>query len=81
MKRYYCTATWHDFPEGGSFGTVVQADSYANAELACKQEMAETYAADIDEDPDQVFDEYKHSWHMIDCFDVDDFIKRNSNDA
>lgn len=75
MKRYYCTAVWHDFPEGGSFGTIVQAENYAAAEHACMIEMAESYAAEIDEDPQLVFQGYSDSWTIIDCFDLDEFIE------
>jgi hypothetical protein len=75
VKRYYVTATWHDFPEGGSFGTIVQAENYAAAEHACMLEMAQSYASEIDEDPTLVFDGYSDSWTIIDCFDVDEFIE------
>lgn len=76
MTRFYVTMTWHDWPEGGSYGTIVEAESYAEAEHLCHVEMAQSYAADIDGDPSVVLQEYSNNWHVVDCFDLDDFINR-----
>jgi hypothetical protein len=27
MKRFYVTMTWEDWPEGGSFGHIVEAET------------------------------------------------------
>jgi hypothetical protein len=65
LKRFYVSMTWEDWPEGGSYGTVVQALGHAAAESACKIEMADLRSEeDIDSD----------SWHLVDCFDLDEFI-------
>jgi hypothetical protein len=83
MTKYYVTMTWHDWPEGGSFGTVVEAQSYADAETLCREEMASTYAADNDADDyhlskEEVIAGYSHEWHLVDCLDLEEFIKQHS---
>jgi hypothetical protein len=83
MTIYYVTMTWHDWPEGGSFGTVVEAQSYADAETLCRDEMASTYAADNDADDyhlskEEVIEGYSHDWHLVDCFDLEEFIKQHA---
>lgn len=78
-RRYYVTKTWHDFPEGGSFGTVVEADSPEQAQQFCNNEMAATYAdsyLDVGDGLD-VAAEHGGDWHTIDCFDLDAFIERH----
>lgn len=40
MTRFYVTMTWDNFPKGGIYGIIVEADSPAQAEELCKQEMA-----------------------------------------
>lgn len=51
MPKFYVTMTWHDFPEGGSYGNTVTADSYEDAEELIKLEMAETMADPDDDIP------------------------------
>ncbi len=79
-KRFYVTMTWHDWPEGGSYGTVVEAKDYAEAEDLCRAEMREAYADEVGEDfDDDYLDERDANWHLVDCFDLDEFIKNHSN--
>jgi hypothetical protein len=112
MTKFYVTMTWDDWPNGGSYGTVVNAKDHVEAEQLCKLEMAASRAeerelcwhcgddtdggdgfdglcpscADISEDQEleatdaavqRVFAEYADEWYLVDCFDVDEFIKRN----
>lgn len=42
MKRFYVTMTWDDFPEGGSFGDVIEAETHEQAEAFCRRHMAAT---------------------------------------
>lgn len=72
-EKFYVTLTWHDWPEGGSYGTVVEAKDYETAEQMARDEMAATYSQEIDHHVDP--NDYK--WHLVDCFKVDDFIKRH----
>ena len=82
MKRFYVTMTWDDFPEGGSYGTVVEAETPDEAEGACRQEMAESYAEHDDEHNAAYYLEtYGDDWHLIDCFDLDEFIARHKRPA
>jgi hypothetical protein len=75
-KRFYVTMTWHDWPEGGSYGTVVEAASFDEAEQLCRAEMAQHYVDDDpDNTPDRILAEFDHQWHLVDCFDLDEFIK------
>lgn len=80
-KRFYVTMTWDNWPEGGSFGTVVEASDQAEAEDLCRQEMAAHRAeesADEGEDADYYLSAYGGEWHVVDCFLLDDFIARHS---
>jgi hypothetical protein len=70
-KRFYVTMTWHDWPEGGSYGTVVEARDHAEAVSLCEQEMAASYGEAIDEKVDP----HDYDWHLVDCFDLDEFIE------
>jgi hypothetical protein len=74
MTRFYVTMTWHDWPEGGSYGTVVTASNYIEAEALCRAEMAECYGEAIDEKVDPS----DYDWHVVDCFNLDDFIKKHT---
>lgn len=86
MPRYYVTKTWHDFPEGGSFGTVVEADSHMEAEAECEAEMAasemDSSYGDDDRPDEEILAEimasYSDEWVTIDCFDLDEFIKEHT---
>lgn len=99
LQRYYVTMTWDDWPEGGSYGTVVEATSYQEAEEKCRDEMSVSRSEDSDFDPEQWKPEdgeepmdpsemedspewylanYGSSWHVVDCFLLDDFIARHS---
>lgn len=72
--RFYVTLTWDDFPEGGSYGTVVHAADHHMAEALARQEMAD-HRADPDRTADEIFAAYHDEWHLIDCFDLDEFIE------
>ncbi len=47
MTRFTVTMTWDDFPEGGSYGTTIEAESHEEAERLVRQEMAENRAGDF----------------------------------
>lgn len=72
MKRFYVTMTWHDFPEGGSFGTVVEARDHNHAEELCREEMAAALSDECGEHEDV---RSSMDWYLIDCFDLDEFIE------
>lgn len=79
--RYYVTATWDDWPEGGSYGTVVEAASVEEAEALCRQEMAESRVEpgdDDDYDAEFYLATYGEDWEVVDCFPLDEFIARHS---
>lgn len=44
-QKFYVTLTWHDWSEGGSYGTVVEAESYEDAEQLA--DHTDSAAADI----------------------------------
>lgn len=54
-QKFYVCHSWHDFPEGGTYATVVTAESHEEAEHLCKIEMAASIAFDygIEDEPDQ----------------------------
>ena len=66
--------TWEDWPEGGSFGTIIEAPDHETAESLCRDE-----AEGMRGDPDVIGEEnhphpYREDWHTVDCWDVDEFI-------
>lgn len=67
MPRFYVTATWHDWPDGGSFGTIVEAKDYDEAEHLCKLEMADVYP-----EPEEAYAESAEQWHIVDCYKLED---------
>lgn len=77
--RWYVTKTWDDWPEGGSFNTIVQADTYGDAEHAAIWEMAQSRADEREDGCDEAYiiGIYGHEWHTVDCFTVDGFIQNN----
>lgn len=80
MTRFYVTKTWHDWPEGGSYGTVVEANDFAEAEALCEAEMAQSYAEFFDDEEDPVEyarEAYGQEWHTVDCFNLDEFIENH----
>ena len=64
MTNFYVTLTWHDWPEGGSYGTVVDAESHAQAEELTRAEMRAIST-----------EGYEDQWHLVDCYKVEDFYK------
>lgn len=79
MIRFYVTLTWDNWPEGGSYGTIVEAETHAEAEAAAKHEMA-AIRAEEDEEYDEpaverLLEEYDYAWQVVDCFDLDLFIR------
>lgn len=111
MPRFYVTMTWDDWPEGGSYGTVVEAPDHETATEMVRREMAASRAGPEDADPDYcancmttdqdgsgvcvdcggtdwvegrsaeqvVYEGYAHAWHVVDCFDLDQFIQQHSS--
>ena len=77
-EKFYVTLTWHDWPEGGSYGTVVEAESSQQAEDLARAEMRATYAEEGEDYDDDYLDDRNNNWHLVDCFKVDDFIKRHT---
>lgn len=85
--RFYVTMTWHGWPEGGSYGTVVEASSHDEAEQLCIAEMLSCYAeADkpeewgvetVEQMLEKIRDAYAGEWHLVDCFVLDEFIENH----
>lgn len=73
--RYYVTLTWDDWPNGGSYGTVVMANNAEDAEHAARWEMAN--ARDEFDHPADCIKAWGHDWHLVDCWLVDDFVARH----
>jgi hypothetical protein len=69
LTRYYVTMTWDDWPEGGSYGDIVWASGYDDAEKQVVAGMIESRGDDT----------YQLEWHIVDCFPLDDFIQRVVN--
>ena len=91
LRRYYVSMTWDGWPEGGSYGTVVKATSFDEAEALCREEMASTQASENEppdegsdeddlSDPQWWLDNYGGEWHVIDCILVSDLIKTLSEE-
>lgn len=81
MDWYYVTLTWDDWPEGGSYGTMVQAKDHKEAEALARAEMnASRGEEDPDqEDPDYYMNAYGNEWHEVDCMKLEDFIRLHAD--
>lgn len=87
MKRFYVTLTWEDWPEGGSYGTViVDVDNEVQALASAKLEMAVSRTEAFKEitegvedmaTPEYWLENYGEAWEVVDCFDLDEFIQRH----
>lgn len=84
-RSYYVTMTWDDWPEGGSYGTVVMADDETQAEAMAIMEMAQSRAEECEREPDDEasdiiwwLEDRAANWHVVDCFPLDDFITMHS---
>lgn len=75
-KRFYVTLTWEDWPECGSFGTIVEADNWDDAEQTARWEMANHH----DGDPLETIENIGYNWHLVDCWDLDEFIADKRQD-
>jgi len=85
MSRFYTTLTWDNWPEGGSYGDIVEAANSTEAEAMVRLMMAasrlDDESEDESEDEDEVqriMEEHADDWHLVDCWDVDDFIARHA---
>lgn len=85
MTRWYVTLTWDDWPEGGSYGTVVQAETYDAAVATAKREMAETRddafhstPEEADAAAERLLEALGDEWHVVDCFKLDDFLAEHA---
>jgi hypothetical protein len=76
-RRFYVTMTWDDWPEGGSYGTVVTAQDCSDAEFQCILEMAFSRENE-DDSAAHYLEHYANDWHPVDCFDLDEFIATHS---
>lgn len=81
MTRFYVTMGWEDFPEGGTYGDVIEAADQDAAIEQCKKDMAacraDGNAEDAEADAAEILEEYNNNWTNIDCWDVDEFIERH----
>ncbi len=66
-RRWYVSMTWEDWPETGSYATVVIAATRDAAETECRKRMA-AWGED---------DTYINDYHVVDCFDLDAFIEEH----
>ncbi len=74
--RWYVTMTWDDWPGGGSYGTIIEAATAEEAEKLCRMEMAASRAGD-DMSAEEYLEAYGDEWEEVDCFKLDEFIKRH----
>lgn len=86
IKRWYLTLTWEGWPEGGSFGVTIEAADHDAAVNGAKREMAlarleplsDAYdGMDEEEAIKKILETYADDWHVVDCFDLDVFIKNH----
>ena len=87
--RFYVSMTWDDFPEGGSYGTIVHADTHEQAENDTRWMMAfsritgdDEFIGPIDESTldeiNECYSDGASDWDVVDCFDLDEFIEKHS---
>lgn len=77
--RFYVTMTWHGFPEGGTYGAVIEAANATEAEADCRLEMANHgFDPECDKCAEDLVKQYENDWHVVDCFDLDAFIAEHT---
>lgn len=69
-QKFYVTLTWHDWPDGGSYATVVEAPDYDEAHLMALEQMAVLYAQEIGHESVNHLD---YGWYLVDCYKIADF--------
>lgn len=79
-RRFYVTMTWDNWPEGGSYGTVIAAETAEDAAYACKLEMAR-HRSDESWPAEDVLKAYGNEWEVVDCFDLDEFIEYHKKET
>jgi hypothetical protein len=80
-ERWYVTMMWDDYPEGGSFGTIVMANGYEQAEAKCRKEMAAHRVRESDDYTiASVIRDYADYWELVDCYPLDGFIRMHMTD-
>lgn len=79
-EPYFVLAAWHDWPEGGTFGTIVEANGYSSAERKCHREMALAEIDSVSADERMTWAEAysnQDEWTILECWPVRDFIARH----
>lgn len=92
--QWYVSMTWHNFPEGGTFATVVSARDDKQAKYLALHEMASSYrnnygtpAGVLLSADEGVSDEeitsavamhFLDEWHVVDCFNVAEFFAQHA---
>lgn len=78
MKTFSLILTWDNFPEGGTYGTVVKAEDETQAEELARQEMAALRSeAHVDDETtheeaaQSVRDSYEHEWIVVESREGD----------
>lgn len=79
FTTFYVTATWDNWPEGGSYGEVVQANSDNEAEEAIMAGMAESRANE-DRTEEEVRESFGRQWWIVDCMPLAKFMDSNLNE-
>lgn len=85
--RWYVTLTWDGWPTGGSYRTIVETEdnSPETAIQDAREAMAISrlperapYRSDLEvaRAVAEILDELGDAWHVVDCFDLDTFVRR-----
>jgi len=82
MAKFYVTMTWDNWPEGGSYGEIIEAENDHEAEASCRQMMAESRAGDPDDkdydaefdSPEYYLEAYADEWEIVDCYDIENQV-------
>lgn len=80
-QKFYVTLTWDNWPEGGSFGTVVMAEDHDKAIALAKLEMAHARLdgyyeseAEVEADAQAMLAVLGREWHVVDCFALNELL-------
>lgn len=66
MKTFSILLSWDNFPEGGTYGTAIEAENSDEAEKLARIEMAELRCAESGDDPQDFLSQYGDEWDVLD---------------
>lgn len=87
MKQWYVALTWHDWPDGGSYATEVEAADAGAAEAKAREEMGLALAEERGTGPEDmtdtlnaIWENEQVDWYLVLAFPIDEFIAQHTTE-